>query len=368
MSHDAYSALKVFHHQDRLNELKARRLPSPAQVQLIISDLCNQDCGFCAYRMSGYTTNQLFAVGELATFGHNNPKRMIEYNKIVEILDDCLYMGVQAIQLTGGGEPTVHPQFTQVLEGIVNRGLDLALVTNGMKLRPKDIELLGRAKWVRVSVDAGTASTYAATRNTNVMNYARVWDNVAALAAQKKVSGNRELQIGIGYVVTKENWTEIEAGVQDAAKSGADNIRLSAVFQTEGDAYFKDFYKEAAHTCAEMKRRYETPTFAVYNMFGDRVEDLHQASPDYSFCGYQHFNTYIGGDLNVYRCCTTAYNYQGLIGSLKDTSFREMWESPATYDKMFHFDARSCERCMFNGKNRTILYALSDKPMHVNYI
>ena len=58
----AYSSGKVFHHRDKIDQLKAGEQTVPLQVHLIISDLCNQDCSFCAYRMSGYTTNELFKV------------------------------------------------------------------------------------------------------------------------------------------------------------------------------------------------------------------------------------------------------------------------------------------------------------------
>ena len=51
----------------------------PKQVHWILSDLCNQDCHFCAYRMSGYTSNELFMAGsEASAYGHDNPVRWVE--------------------------------------------------------------------------------------------------------------------------------------------------------------------------------------------------------------------------------------------------------------------------------------------------
>ena len=78
---------------------------APAQVQLILSDLCNHDCSFCAYRLSGYTSNMNFADVD----GNKNPRRMIPTEKALEIVKDCSTLGVQGLQFTGGGEPTVHP-------------------------------------------------------------------------------------------------------------------------------------------------------------------------------------------------------------------------------------------------------------------
>ena len=197
-----YSPLKVFHHQDHIDQLKNNQQPTPLQVMLIISDLCNQDCGFCAYRWSGYSSNQLFTVNsELASFGHNNPKRMLPYKKVVEILDDCVEMGVRAIQLTGGGEPTVHPDHTKIFQDVLDRELDLGLVTNGVNLSDEDMEVLLKAKWVRFSVDAGNAETYASVRNVGKGMWGRVWRNIQYLTSMNKDYDESDLLVGVGFVV-----------------------------------------------------------------------------------------------------------------------------------------------------------------------
>jgi MoaA/NifB/PqqE/SkfB family radical SAM enzyme len=363
-----YSPLKVFHHQDRLADLRAGHQIVPTQVQLILSDLCNQDCSFCAYRMSGYTASELFTAGaELAVVGTNNPKRMIETPKAMEILDDCAVMGVNAVQFTGGGEPTVHPDFDAIYDSCHARGLHTALVTNGL-LMGKHIPLVVRSSWVRVSIDAGCAESYATIRRVDASQFEKVWANVAALVEAKQAGNHDGLVIGIGFVVTKENWREVGSCIRRAKEVGVDNVRISAVFQPDDAAYFDDFYDTASRECKQLAERYTTDSFKVFNLFGDRVSDLVEASPDYEFCGYQQFNTYIGGDLNVYRCCVQSYSTHGLVGSLKDQRLSELWESEEKLRDFGNFDARSCDRCQFNTKNRTILYALEDDPMHVDFV
>lgn len=105
-----YSTLKAFKYPDRLEAIKSGHPAGPVHVQIILSDLCNQNCHFCAYRDPSYTSSQLFHID-----GNYNPNRMIPLDKVLEILDDCVEMGVRAIQLTGGGEPTVHPHFDKVV-------------------------------------------------------------------------------------------------------------------------------------------------------------------------------------------------------------------------------------------------------------
>lgn len=362
-----YSPLKVIHHQDKLNKIKNGQQIVPAQVQLIISDLCNQDCHFCAYRMSGYSSNQLFTEGaELASFGSSNPKRMIEYDKVVEILDDCKEMGVGAIQITGGGEPTVHPYHAEIFNDVVDRGLDLALVTNGAVLKDSAIDALLRASWVRFSIDAGSEKTYASVRNVSRSSFKRTWSNVEKLVAKKR-NENADVTIGIGFVVTNENWSEVFECAKKAKEIGVDNVRISAVFQNDGPRYFKLFYNEVRDLiCRSVEL--SDKKFRVFDNFGDRIGDLEQEHPDYEYCGYQEFNTYIGGDLNVYRCCVLAYNERGKLGSIKNIRFKDFWESEEKKKELEGFNAAECPRCMFNNKNKTILYALDPDPKHVNFV
>lgn len=364
-----YSPLKVFHHADRLRVLRAGGNPAPAQVQLVISDFCNQSCAFCAYRWEGYASNELFRVIRPDGSADNNPRRMIPLAKVLEILDDCRDMGVGAVQVTGGGEPTAHPDHPAILAGVLDRGLDLALVTNGIVLRDGVPELLTRAKWVRVSIDAGTAETYASIRRVPASQFERAWENVRRICAARDAAGS-DVIVGVGFVVTKDNWREVRHAAQLARDAGVDNIRISAVFQPDGERYFEGFFEETSEYCraAEGMWSKANPDFKVFNNFGDRVADLAQHAPDYSACGYQHFSTYIAGDQNVYRCCVQAYNPRGLIGSIKSQRFRELWESQAKRDDFAGFDARGCERCMFNEKNRTIAYALAAEPAHVNFV
>ena len=362
-----YSSLKVFHHQEKLDQLKRGQQIVPTQMQLIISDLCNQDCSFCAYRMSGYTASELFTKDtELAVVGTNNPKRQLTKSKVFEILDDCAEMGIKAVQFTGGGEPTVHPDFAEVYEYALSKGLIPALVTNGLLLQ-KHIPLVAESAWVRVSIDAGTPASYASIRRVPEAQYDRVWRNIEKLVEQKKKYKKDGLIIGAGFVVTAENWHEVLLFTQRARQAGVDNVRFSGVFQPDDDAYFDSFYEAASKLCKQCKDL-ETHDFKVFNLFGDRVEDLREHSPDYMYCGYQEFNTYVGGDLNVYRCCVQSYSMHGLVGSLKEQRFKELWASKEKKDDFAGFCAMSCNRCQFNEKNRTILYALSTDPMHVDFV
>ncbi|WP_164102536.1 radical SAM protein [Candidatus Laterigemmans baculatus] len=358
----AYSPLKVLHHPAQLASAGGGAVAPPVHVQLIISDLCNHNCSFCAHRMDGYINNETFSKGvRLAAKGTNNPVRMIPLPKCEEIVDDAAEMGVRAFQISGGGEPTVHPHHVDIFERVLDRGLDLALVTNGQILKDRAVEHLQRATWVRVSVDAGRAETYASVREVSAAVFDRVWGNIARLAA---LSDGPE--VGVGFVVTRENWREIGEFFARAADSGADNVRLSAFFQDHGVDYYRDIFDELRSSIDDARRQHESESFRIYDNFGDRYDDMRVGFPDYQHCGYQYFTTYIGADLKLYRCCNLSYSGRGVVGDLAGTRFRDLWAAAAGRRRDFD-PSQNCPRCRFNKINETIQYATGSGGRHANF-
>jgi pyruvate-formate lyase-activating enzyme len=362
-----YSALKFIHHANRLVQLQQGQQIIPLHLQLIISDLCSQSCGFCSYRWDGNISNQLFHVIDPKTGEKNhNPARFIPLEKCREIIDDCAEMGVKAIQFTGGGEPTVHSGHHEAFKYALDAGLECSLVTHGVLLRPEVMDTLMRFSWLRVSVDAGCAATYSKIRRVSEAQYGRAITNIGLLCKKRDESGSK-IVIGMGFVVTHDNWSEVLDACRTAKSLGVDSFRISAVFQPDGDAYFADFYDEASKLCEEAETLAEGKFF-VANSFGKRLADLRQGAPDYKKCLYQEFTTYIGATLQVFRCCNTAYNERGLIGSIADRRFKDLWLSEEKQADFRSFDARGCERCQFNIQNKWMNYSIDPTAKHVNFV
>lgn len=352
----AYSDLKVLHHRDRLDQLSAGVVPAPVHVHLVISDLCNHDCGFCSYRASGMPAAELFPIA-----GNHNPPRMLRTDKAREILNDAAEMGVKAIMFTGGGEPSVHPDFRELLACARVNGLKVGVTTNGARLSESVLDELGRADWVRFSLDAGTADMYRRIHRVGADVYARVLSNIAKLHDDPR----RRCRLSVNYVVTNVNYVEVYAAAQ-VVSGIADAFRCGAVVQPDGGLYWgEQEIADASDNCRRAEQL-ESETFAVQNDFDSRARDT--CRPDYTFCGTQFLTPYIGADQNVYRCCETAYSTNGLLGSLRGKRFKEVWESPETAVKMLAFDARSCAQCRFNNKNRVINYAVSPSPPDVDFV
>lgn len=334
-----YASNKALAHATHLQALAAGENPAPVHLQLILTNRCNHNCSFCAYRMDGYTSSEDFCAGD-----------QMDTRAAFALLSEFADMGGRAVQLTGGGEPMVHPDFIDIVAYARLLGLEVGVVTNGSLMGEAERKVLSDAAWVRVSIDAGTAETYSSVRHVKAEQFQATLENVAALSGPYK---------GIGFVVTKENWREVPQIVEIAESIGIDSLRLSAAFTTEGAEYFSDFGDDAAVLCAEAaKKPWVTDGFAA------RYSDLKQGAPDYHRCAYQHFTTYVGADMNLYRCCVFAYNPHGLVGSLKEKSLPELWGEMAE-----PFDAHTCIRCQFNERNRSINALIDAYPsLHADFV
>ena len=366
MSATPYSDLKVAWDLDRLAELRDTGRTTPSQIQLVISDLCNNDCTFCAYRMSGYSSNQHF--GEIGPHGFtNNPNRLIPFAKAIEILDDARSLGVGGIQFTGGGEPTVHPQHLAIFDHALGLGLKAALVTNANRLADGWQGVLPSFSWIRASIDAGTAETYTAIRKVPLTRFDVALANVSALAAQIERAGSA-CYLGTSFIVTKENYREIAQAARRVKETGARSIRFAAIFSPEMSSYYEGIREECLSQVATAISDIQDSSFRVIDMLGQRMGDLARGKPDYRKCHYQQLNVYIGGDQKAYRCCNTAYNDLGDLGSMKNRRLTEWFYDPKTTESYVNFNPKACDHCAFNGKNEILGYLCDDTPDHAEFV
>jgi len=353
--HDEYSPYKILHHPDIIEKLKIGEHFSPIQVHLIPTNRCNQNCSFCAYRMHGYSSSQNFGAGdEMPT------------TKLLETIENLYDIGTTAIQFIGGGEPTVHKDINQAFKLTLDKNMDLGLVSNGMNWNDETINLLSHATWVRVSVDSFSAKTYANTRNVKESQFYKVIDNIKKLVKLK----SQNMILGVGFVVTKDNWKEVYQAGKLFKEIGVNNFRISAKFSTEGINYYDGFFDEAKKLCNLTFDHLNDENFTVFNLFNDRISDLFEGTQDYTFCPMKNLVPYIGADQIVYTCCTLSYNDLGVVGSIKNQKFSDLWnnEDVITFLKN-HSPKKYCRLpCMFEKKNEFINYCTNSKATHTKFI
>jgi MoaA/NifB/PqqE/SkfB family radical SAM enzyme len=372
---NVYRTDKIAHHPDRLHSLRRGSVTVPVTLRLSISDLCNHDCAFCSFRMEDNANNAWFGETE-GERRNNNPSRKIPFARAKNLLAELARAGVRAVEFTGGGEPTAHPDHQQIFSHCLELGLEAALITNGQRLRESLDAVLTRFTWVRISVDAANAATWAGIRRVQPAFFDRVVCNAKRLIEHRDRTGSETL-IGAGFVVYEQNWREIYSAVRMFKEIGFDSVRLSALFNSsEKVGHFDGFKAEAAALCTRAKDEFEDSRFHVANNFNARLDDLTMGRGGQKRCWYQELAPFIGGDQRLYRCCNTAYTPEGDLGSLREKTFGELWNEVSTNGSLHLFRPdQKCGLCMFNDRNVMIESLVADgdrteavPARHVNFV
>ena len=357
MAEDIYATDKVLFHPDKLAEMRAGKQCYPVQIHLMPHNACCHSCSFCAYRLFGNKNTELF-----------NTEDFIPWPVMEKIIEDFQDMGGKAIEITGGGEPLMYRHFEEMAMKIIARDFDYSLVSNGVLLTEKMAQLVApKMTWARISVDAGTPKTYAEIRACPEQHFYRA---IKAVEYLKKYAENKQFRLGVGFVVTNENYQEIYLLCKRAQEAGADNVRISACFHPDGMAYFtNDTIEHGKEDAAKAAQLLNSDTFHVYNLFDERISNIQAAKQDYVFCGTKELLCVIGGDCNAYLCCSLAFNHRGLVGGVKD-GFKKLWDSRTKADHFSSFDAskRCPHMCLYEKRNKTINNLLRTDVPHINFI
>jgi MoaA/NifB/PqqE/SkfB family radical SAM enzyme len=207
--------VKLFRHLDRLDALFRGRIQAPVNVEIDLSNRCSLGCEWCHF---AYTHTRGRLAGkqdkpEGAIPGGDLMDLMLAFT-IVKDLEDC---GVRSITWTGGGEPTLHPDFDRVINFV---HIDQGVYTNGTCMDAERAKLLkSKCKWVYVSLDECTQEAYK--QHKGVDKFTQVCMNIIEL-----VNAPGSATIGVGFLINKDNWRDAYKMIELGNKLGVAYIQF----------------------------------------------------------------------------------------------------------------------------------------------
>ena len=357
-----YTQSKVFHFEDKLRALREDRVTPPVHIRLKPENRCNHDCWWCCYRTSSLLMNEKMDEAD-----------RIPREKMREIADDIVAMAVRAVTFSGGGEPLIYPWFVETVQRLVEGGVKIAVLTNGSALSGETARLLAeRASWVRVSMDGMEGPSYERSRRAPAREADRICANIEAFAG---LSG-RQCVLGVNYVVTRENHGDTVPFLRRMKALGADHVKVCeavvGVTFEENRAYVADFIGPLRDAVGEAKEALDDESFRVVDKLIDPDDEnlARSYQKDYRRCVFAECLTVIAADLNVYTCQDKAYTEAGLLGSLEETSFGDLWASKQNRARLRAVDpSRHCHHhCVAHDKNLLLLDYLEARPDHLDFI
>ncbi len=354
-----YSNLKVIHDLDRLNAMREGKIVSPKTIRIDLNTVCNHSCPFCLYQsfddgLKGVGFNSEMPIGVQI-----DEKRLIQ---LIKEFKDC---DVNSLVFLGGGEPTIHPAFEQIIEATINNNLEFGIITNGSRLDKmlpyKNSTCL---KWVRISLDAATEKTWINIHGggiKKIYGFNQIINNIKILQNDRE-----DFLRGLSFIVGQDNYNEIYEFIKLGYTLGLDNVRIGLEYGKGFGDRNSNLIESAIEQINNGKKDFESKSFVIFDKVSSRKQEI-STKRDYSTCGFKELSTNLGADLNLYTCCFGKYTISHKIGSLKDMNFKELWFD---YRKKFleKFTVSKCPPCWYGNTNRIIEYVTQNKPMHSNFI
>lgn len=121
---EVYSRLKALRFPDRLRALAEDRVVAPVLIRIKPVNACNHHCWYCAYRAD-----------DLQLGDQMKLRDRIPDEKLDEIVDDVIAMGVKAVTFSGGGEPLLYAGLPRTVERHAAGGVRVATLMNGALLK-----------------------------------------------------------------------------------------------------------------------------------------------------------------------------------------------------------------------------------------
>jgi mycofactocin radical SAM maturase len=292
-------------------------LSAPVNLTWEVSLACNLRCSHCL-SASGEP-----AEGELTT---------AEALDLVEQLHEASVFQINF----GGGEPFLRPDFEQILAACHSRGIMTCISTNGTLLDADRVARLAASRLVaiQVSMDGARRETCDAIRGTGVFD--RAIEAVKLLAASS-------IPTSINTVLTAQNAAEIPA-MYEMARSLGVSLRVSR-FRPSGRG--ADNWEALRPTPAQLVEFSGWLAKSGDVRTGDSFFSLtsqERQGLGLNLCGAAKLTCCVGPTGNMYPCAFLQTE-RFKAGSLRERTFREIWDSSEIYASFRSLRIHSCEDC-----------------------
>ena len=302
--------------------MKIKKLKSPTNVNFTITNKCNQHCNFCFV-------------------DSNIQKPNFPLDKIKKVLDECAKAEVFEIKLFGG-EPLIHPNFSEIVDYTFDWGFNVGFTSNGTLIDEKVIEkIVDRVDSCSISIHGFEDTHDKITGKKGAYK--------KALNAVKQLT-NRGIYVGVLFTLTKENKEEL----YPFAKFILDNYNVGYFgvdrFVPLGRGTFdlmpsiKDF-NNAFSKLLELKNKYPDKIVELGDSFPFCLLEKEEyrevvrggCSAGFSFCE-------IDGAGNLKICPA----HQKAIGNILEESLEEIWqnnEELENYRNLKSYISETCKDC-----------------------
>lgn len=354
-----YHPQRVARFLDAGNEWEKIKDIYPLYVEISPVGACNHRCTFCAVDYVGY-----------------KPVRL-SLEVIERTLAEMGQLGVKSIMFAGEGEPMLHTEIDSMVVAAAAAGIDTAMTTNASILPDAFVErALPLMSWIKASVNAGTAETYARIHQTREREFDRVLANLKRMVEARR-SGGYSCVLGAQILLLPENAAEVET----LARICRDEIGLDYLvvkpYSQHTSSVTRLYQDIDYHGYTELQSRLaalNTDRFSV--IYRENTMNKHDDGDAhrYSHCyATPVFWAYVMSTGAVYGCSAYLLDPRFEYGNINESSFRDIWEGERRRKNFLYvreeLDIRECRlNCRMDEVNRYLDRLIKQDVQHINFI
>lgn len=311
---------KLAYHADRIAQIAHGDQPAPVNVEIDLSNRCNLGCDLCHF-------GHVHSRGPLARRRTHDTGDLMNTGLAFDIVKQLERAGVRSITWTGGGEPTMHPDFDEI---ITDCNIDQGIYTNGTQVTPVRATLLKMAmKWVYVSLDRHTRESYRDYKKVD--------------GFEKAINGIRNLvraqgpaTIGVGFLLDSTSWGWGNEMIDLALGLGVDYVQLRPMIEFDAEHPNRMMGDNTwIKPCVQwLESVMDRPEARQGRIIADisRFKMLYSwTGHSYPTCYWSQMQTVITPDGRVWTCVNRRGGEGDCVGDLRLETFEDAWRRSAAY-------------------------------------
>lgn len=226
------------------------------------------------------------------------------------------------------GEPTLHPQFRDILSIANHYDVFTEIYTNGILLHKDEIAdaVLQYVDCFTLSMDGATQDSYAFTRGVSLQKILQQFSRLRD--KQNTVDRTNPLQFSFHVTLRKANIIELPLIIELAHEMNVYKVSGAHVA-----IYNKKDWDESLFNTKDLSDLNFIEAYELANKYGIQLElpplfrdsNAGKPNPDFNFCYPLSIEALIFGNGDVVPCCHTAGRFTMVMGNLNQMSFPDIW-------------------------------------------